>query len=170
MTSVPVDDLRSADLLELFRTLACPTVEEMDGEYASRLLRQPNWFYSLGAAATVQNRLSRWRSKGFRPLDAGRGRGYNTFRLAGRAHRCWPMASSVAPSRYDGRPAFQLDYRAFRSLCGAVNMVDEIRRLDDGRYLGIGTLGFTDRMRLVPLPFLLEGPIGPYAGDLGRPR
>jgi len=50
------------------------------------------------------------------------------------------MVTLVAPSRYDGRPAFQLVYRAFRSYCSFIHMVDEVRRLKAGQYLGIGTL------------------------------
>jgi hypothetical protein len=170
MTSLAVEALTSKQLLELFRTLPCPEHDELDGEYTSRLLRQPNWLYAIGAAVTVQTRYVNWQAKGFRRTGEGQGRGYNRFRVFGRRRQCWPMATSIAPSRYDGKPVFQLDYRKYRSMCGAINMVDEVRRLEDGRYLGIGTLGFTKRMRMIPLPFLLEGPVAGYLGDHGKPR
>lgn len=80
------------------------------------------------------------------------------------------MCTLIAPSRFDGRPAYQLVYRSYHSICGFVHMVDEVRRLDKGRYLGIGTIGFTDAQRRVPLPFLLSGPIAAYDRDLGRER
>lgn len=80
------------------------------------------------------------------------------------------MLTSIGTSRYDGRPVYQLDYRPFDSLNGRINMVDEIRRLRPGVYLGIGTWGFTDAQRRVPLPFQLVGPARPYTADLGTPR
>ena len=88
----------------------------------------------------------------------------------GRVTRQGPFLTLIAPSRFDGRPAYQLVYRAYHSICGFVHMVDEVRRLEVGRYLGIGTVGFTDAQRRVPLPFLLTGPIGPYSGDMGKER
>jgi len=110
-----------------------------------------------------------WLSKSFRPVDRERGRGCNGFRHFGKVVTRFPMATLIAPSRFDGRPAFQLVYRAYVSLFGAMHVVDEVRRLEAGRYLGLGTMGFTSAQRQVPLPFLLEGPTGPYPGDLGEP-
>jgi hypothetical protein len=80
------------------------------------------------------------------------------------------MATLVAPSRFDGRPAFQLVYRAYRSTCGAVHMVDEVRRIRPGAYLLIGTMGILEAQRRVPVPCLLTGPVAEYRGDIGRPR
>lgn len=165
------DALAAADLLELFLTLEAPTLAEMDGEYDARLLRQPNLFATLGGRLLLGSPLlPRWTSKAFRPLDAEHGRGYNRFELGGRALRRYPMRTLVAPSRYDGKPAFQLVYRHYHSLCGLIHMVDEVRRLEPGRYLGIGTWGFSKRWRQIALPFLLEGPRAAYAGDIGRER
>ena len=171
-TAVPdVDRLSAAELLELFRTLPAPTLAEMQGEYAARLLRQPTLFTQLtGQGLLHAPLLPRWRAKAFRPVDAGTGRGYNTFAAFGRILQRYPMHTLIAPSRFDGQPAFQLVYRHFRSLCGFIHMVDEVRRLGDGRYLGIGTWGFSGKQRQVALPFLLEGPVGPYRGDIGDER
>jgi hypothetical protein len=69
-----------------------------------------------------------------------------------------------------GRPSYQLVYRAFRSYCGFLHMVDEVRRLDERNYLCIGTLGFTQAARRIACPFLLTGPIAPYYGDTGTER
>jgi hypothetical protein len=49
-------------------------------------------------------------------------------------------------------------------------MVDEIRRVGPGLYLGIGTAGFIRAQRMRPMPFELMGPQSPYAGDIGRAR
>lgn len=169
---IDVHEMTTRELLALFTTLECPPVVEMNGEFRGHQLRAPGPISSLVSVAFTNNPLlfGKWQSKSFRPLDAEGGRGYNTLRNFGRTIRTGPMRTLIAPSRRDGRPAYQLVYRAFHSICGFVHMVDEVRRLEPRRYLGIGTVGFTDAQRRVPLPFLLEGPVGPYVADLGRER
>lgn len=168
-------DLRkmtTGELVELFKSLECPTIGEMSGEFSGVQLRAPGPVSSLVSLGFTNNPLlfGKWLSKSFRPIDAVSGRGYNTLRNFGRLIRTGPMRTLIAPSRYDGKPAFQLVYRSFHSICGFVHMVDEVRRLEPGRYLGIGTVGFTSAQRSVPLPFQLSGPVGPYVADLGRER
>lgn len=97
-------------------------------------------------------------------------RGYNLLRHFGRVAQRFPMVTVIAPSRYDGRPALQLVYRAFKSACGSFHMVDEVRRLEAGHYLGIGATGFSDAQRRVLRPFLMTGPVAPYRGDIGEER
>jgi hypothetical protein len=164
--------LRAEETLALFRTLECPTVAEMNGEYRGEQLRAPGAISSILCIGFTNNPLfmGKWLSKTFRPVDASTGRGYNSLRQFGRVNRRGPMRTLIAPSRFDGLPAYQLVYRSFHSVCGFVHMVDEVRRLDEERYLGIGTIGFTDAQRRVPLPFLLTGPIASYDRDLGEER
>jgi len=71
------------------------------------------------------------------------------------------MQTSVIPSRFDGKPQFQLYYSPYRNPCAWVNVVDELRTLHNGLYLGIGTSGFTEGMRMYRMPFCLAGPIVP---------
>lgn len=167
-----VEELRqlsSAALLQLFKQLPAPAIAEMHGEYKATMLRQPNPLASLAGFA-LENPLLPWQCKAFRPVDAQQGRGYNTFLLAGRIIQQYPMLTMLAPSRYDGRPAYQLVYRQFHSLCADVHMVDEVRRVAAGLYLGIGTWRFSDRQRRMAYPFLLEGPVAEYRGDIGKLR
>ncbi|MGI5170444.1 hypothetical protein ACQEU3_39460 [Spirillospora sp. CA-253888] len=162
--------LDTSELLAFFATLPAPSIEEMDGEYTARLLAQPGVLAAVTGRATVSNPFAPWLCKAFRPADGRTGRGYNTFRELGRVRQRYAMHTLIAPSRYDGRPAYTLIYRAYASMCGAINMVDEVRRAAPGVYLGIGTWGFTARQRRVPLPFLLTGPAGVYRGDIGAAR
>ncbi len=162
--------LSTTGLLEHFLALEAPDIAEMHGEYAARLLAQPNWLATLAGQAVLANPWRAWLCKAFRPVDATTGRGYNTFLEQGRIVQRYPMLTRLAPSRFDGRPAYQLVYRHFHSACGSVHMVDEVRRLDTGLYLGIGTWGFTRAQRQIPYPFLLAGPGAPYRGDIGRER
>ena len=167
-----VHQLSAHELVELFKTLECPDLIEMNGEYRGEQLRAPGMVSTIIGTLFTNNPLlfGKWLSKSFRPIDDICGRGYNSLMHHGRVTRQGPMRTLIAPSRFDGRPAYQLVYRAYHSVCGFVHMVDEVRRLDAGSYLGIGTVGFTDTQRHVPLPFLLTGPIGPYAGDIGTER
>lgn len=165
-----IKQLSVEELLELFATLEAPNIAEMNGEYAASLLRQPNVLAAVSGWATVANPLMPWLCKSFRPVDENTGRGYNTFKRLGRVIQLFPMQTQIAPSRYDGRPAYTLIYRAYHSFCGDINMVDEVRRLGEGLYLGMGTWGFSESQRLVALPFLLQKTEDTYRGDIGKAR
>ncbi|MBI2691950.1 MAG: hypothetical protein HYX29_08415 [Solirubrobacterales bacterium] len=165
-------DLREAgsfELLSFFRDLPSPGIKEMNGDYDATLLQQPSLAAEINGFFAVGLPFSPWLSKGFRPVNETEGRGYNSFRQLGKVIQRYPMRTMIAPSRYDGRDSYTLIYRAYRSMCGAINMVDEIRRVNDGLYLAIGTWGFTKRQRQIPLPFALRATDRPYAGDIGTP-
>lgn len=159
-------------VMKLFHELPAPSIEEMHGEFAARLLKQVSPAMGLTGQLVLDNPLllGRWQCKAFRPDGADKGRGYNGFLKFGRRVNRFPMRTLIAPSRYDGKPAYTLVYRAFHSACGAIHMVDEVRRLNDGLYLGLGTAGFTDQQRRLPMPFVLSGPVAAYAGDVGHPK
>lgn len=169
---IDLNALSFKELLALFAKLEAPRITDMDGEFAARLLAQPSWLAAAVGQLTVNNPLmpGQWLCKAFRPDGEQTGRGYNTFRHLGRTVQRYPMQTLIAPSRYDGRPAYQLVYRAYHSMCGDIHMVDEVRRVSPDVFLGIGTWGFSDKQRHVPLPFVLQGPIAPYRGDIGRAR
>jgi hypothetical protein len=162
--------LSTKELVALFKTLPAPAITEMDGEFAACLLQQPSTLSRIFGQISVANPLMPWLCKAFRPVDAESGRGYNTFSLLGGIVQRFPMQTVIAPSRYDDKPAYTLIYRTYHSMCGDIHMVDEVRKVADGVYLGIGTWGFTRAQRQIALPFLLEGPIGAYRKDIGRKR
>ena len=151
--------LDTTGLLAFFATLPAPSIEEMDGEYAARLLAQPNLLASVTGRGTVSNPLAPWLCKAFRPVDGQTGRGYNTFRQFGRVRQRGAMHTLIAPSRYDGRPAYTLV--TLRLMCGA-SRGREVPR-GSGVYLGIGTWGFTARQRRVPCPSCSPVPSAPTA-------
>jgi hypothetical protein len=165
-------DLREAssfELLSLFRDLPSPDIEEMHGDYDATLLQQPSLAADINGFFAVGLPFSPWLSKGFRPVNDSEGRGYNSFRQFGKVVQRYPMRTTIAASRYDGRDSYTLMYRAYRSTCGLINMVDEVRRVDNGFYLAIGTWGFSRRQRQLPLPFALRSTDRPYLGDVGTP-
>lgn len=172
LTEAALQAMSFKELMALFATLPAPELSEMDGEFAAALLAQPGALAQIIGNLTVNNPLmpGRWLCKAFRPVFEHSGRGYNAFAHLGRKVQRYPMQTLIAPSRYDARPAYTLVYAAYRSMCGAIHMVDEVRRVAPGLYLGIGTWGFTARQRQVALPFVLRGPVAPYAGDIGTAK
>lgn len=161
------------ETVEVFRTLEAPTLEEMNGKFRGRIQSFPTLSKKLFWTIASNNPIfpGIWRGKSFRTVDKVSGRGYNTvWRLPGGRVDIWPMETRIGPSYFDGRPSFQLVYRAFDHYAGDIHMLDEVRRLDHGRYLGIGRTGRTVAERRLAMPFLLVGPVGRYRADIGTPR
>lgn len=170
LTPESLRSMPTTALLDAFSELEAPPLEAMNGDYSSELLRQPTALATVLGRGAVDRPMWRWRSKGFRPVDSRTGRGYNSFDVGSRVLQRYPMQTRLGPSRFDGRPAYHLLYPAYRSTCGAIGMVDELRVAGDGVFLGVGTWGFSDTQRHVPLPFLLLDVGRPYMGDIGSPR
>lgn len=168
---VDVHGLNTDELLRLFATLEAPRLDEMNGEFTATMLKQRSPF-ATASMLGFSNPLwpGTWVGKGFRPMNDAEGRGYNVFRHFGKVVQRFPMQTIIAPARFDGKPAYQLVYRAYDSLCGTIRMLDEVRRLKPGAYLGIGTYGFIESQRRIPYPFLLMGPTSTYRGDIGTRR
>lgn len=161
------------DLMKLFKTLEAPTLQEMHGEFNAVMLTQNSNLLDFAWRLAVYTPIwpGTWVGKSFRPVDENSGRGYNLFRVGAKNMvQRFPMKTIIAPSRYDGKPAYQLVYREYYSACGWVHMVDEVRALGNGKYLLIGTAGFTRKQRQVASFFLLDGPLRPYRGDIGKLR
>ncbi len=166
-------DATKEELMELFKSLPAPTMEEMHGEFYARMVGKRTFRELLTWQFEMQNNLTNgtWIGKAFRQVDEKTGRGYNIFRRANdKIVHNYPMKTMIAPSRYDGKPAFTLIYRAFHSKYGFVHMVDEVRKLGAGQYLLIGTYGLTKKSRMIPDFNILEGPRRPYEGDVGQEK
>ena len=166
-------DMIQEELLEYFKTLEAPTIEEMDGEYHTTKLGYHGIRDYLEWRLTCDNPLmnSEWLGKAFHPTGDGMGRGYNLFRkLGGKLTQVYPMRTVIGPSRYDGKPVYTLVYSAF-PFTGTwlVQMVDELRKVGDGTYLLIGTYrGVFKGAKMRPHFWLVEGPYRAYRGDIGR--
>jgi hypothetical protein len=168
--SAPVTEIQRAaelramtlgDVIETFHHLEVPSVAEMDGEYVATLLDHGGTAINV-IAFLATNVPRRWLGKAFHPCDDETGRGYNWFQGRRRAVRRYRMKTYVAASAVDAKQSYVLEYRPFNG--GLMRgMVDEVRRVAPGLYLGLGriSLGRFARMRLYP--FLLEGPVGPYS-------
>lgn len=70
--------------------------------------------------------------------------------------------TSIISSFFDGRPAFQLSYRNYNTFY-TNTMTDEVRKINDNLFLGIGRLTIT-LGKFNPMPFALTGPPDPWIG------
>lgn len=170
---VIVEELSPTEAVELFKTLPSPSMEEMNGEWSGEMTTFPTlWkkvFWNIASKNPFYPGI--WQGKSFKQTGPNEGRGYNTvWRLFGGTTDLWPMQTDIGPSYFDGKPSFRLVYRAYDHYAGDIHMLDEVRRLPDGRYLGIGRTGDTTEERRMPMPFLLKARIGDYRQDLGTPR
>ena len=173
LLQLPVEDLTPEQAVELFKTLPAPTMEEMNGEFAGEMLSFPTLYTSIFWTIASNNPVypGVWQGKSFNQTGPNEGRGYNTVeRWFTQTIDIWPMVTRIGPSYFDGKPSFQLVYRAFDHYAGDIHMLDEVRRLPDGRYLGIGRTGTSTEERRLAMPFLLSERIGDYRQDIGAPR
>jgi hypothetical protein len=166
-----IDDLlalKQDQLLELFGTLPCPTLQEMEGEFRGHLLdtgkfwiiKKPLAHFALNSSLNQ----GKWLGKGFMSISESEGRGYNSYERFGKARHVFPMKTKIGKSVLDGKDDFELDYTAYHSGAGFVNMIDEVRKVNDDLYLGIGFWGWIKRQRRIPFFFALSGPRTDYAG------
>ena len=159
LTAFEILELSYDDALQLFGTLSAPSMREMRGEFRAELLDQGTRSWTL-AALLVVHFPGRWLAKAFTPTGDDEGHGYNVFVRGPRIVREVRMRTYLGPSKYDGRPSYHLDYRAHQG--GFVGtMRDEVRKLSDGLYLGIGEVGWRPLRRRSP--FVLQGPVAPFA-------
>jgi hypothetical protein len=129
---------------QLWRQLPAPTLQEMNGHYMGLGPQADRPDVQKGYAAYMYDENSvrgAWLGKAFHPISATQGEGYNRWRFpGGRIERNLRMATRIDTSIIDGKPAYILDYPAFNQ----TTLVDELRKLDDGIYLGAATVAMKD--------------------------
>lgn len=183
--------LKRKELMDLFLLLDAPSMDEMHGEYRAALLdnghalaRLISWVYLYFCYGT-------WQHKAFEPLGQDKGHGYNTFittegslpenvykaffiriftllkslfrfRYTQRLARIMLNKTSMVASVFDKKPSFQLSYREYNTFF-TNTMTDEVRKVNDHLYLGIGRLTII-LGKFNPQPFALMGPPSPWVG------
>jgi len=165
--------------LELWKTLPAPAPDEVHGEYTGHVHDGGDLAVREAKNAFFfDSPCGYWLGKAYKPgtgdEDGGRGEGYNIFREAdGAVRRYRRFATEIGPSILAGRPALIMYYSAFRNYAGEMDLIDEIRRLDDGVYLCVYTgtesvEGFSTvlpgRARSEPELFALTAPVKPWVG------
>lgn len=158
------------EVLELWGE--CPAVEmaELYGEYKGLIPNAGNEEAQKQSAKVMYNEdgpLGYWLGKAYTPLSHSKGDGYNCWRRpGGKVDRYMRFSTEMGTSLIDGKPALMMYYGAYRHQFvpeGQENkLVDEIRKLADGVYLGVGTSEMPDGARTPPGHFALIGPVGKY--------
>lgn len=184
--------LNRRQLVELFLQLDAPAMSEMQGEYRAALLDNGYVIINFLGKLYLHFTWGDWQHKAFEPLGEQHGHGYNTFittqsrlyenyflaifmkmvsiirsflRLNSpqRLARIMLNKTSMVSSVFDGRPSFQLSYRDYNTFF-TNTMTDEVRKVNDRLFLGIGRLTITFG-KYNPMPFVLMGPPDPWVGS-----
>lgn len=170
-TKEDVMKLGREEVIELWRQCPAANVTELVGEFDGRV--------PVGEDEEAQIRLDEsilfdetgahgyWLGKAFWPLSKTRGDGYNRVRrTGGKIEYYLRFATEIGMSLIDGKLSLLMRYGAYHNRLtpkGKENdLVDEIRKLDDGIYLGLGTRENPDGSRTQPGHFVLFGPVGEY--------
>jgi len=160
-----VMNLRWNEVIDIWKTLPAPDFDEMDGEYAGCVPCAHNRSVKKHVEDILFDEFSAlgyWLGKAYKPLSPTSGEGYNVWRKpGGKVVRNVRFATEMGVSFIDGNPALLMHFEAFN--CGN-RQVDEIRKLDDGLYLGIGTRPLADGSRSEPGHFAMNGPINRWIG------
>ena len=143
--------LSYAELDSLYRSASCPqAISELNGDTRGAMLawRFPRtgpvaWMLrAFGASQSFP-----WEGKSFQGEEE-EGRGINRVTFFGK-RRWFPFKTRFAKSFLDGKPTFQLDYSGPANPPFIRSIVDEIREVAPGLYLGPAALNFRGRPRAV---------------------
>ena len=159
--------LTAEEFIEVFRTLDAPGPDELNGEYSGFPHLGDTEERHAGVLSVMCNRDGHgyWLGKAYQSDATGRGEGYNVWmRDLGSSDRWLRFGTSIGPSAFDDKPSLVMRYAAFDNASGAANLVDEIRKLSDGLYLGLGVADLPDGGRSQPGPFVLSGPVQKWTG------
>jgi len=150
-----------SELVKVFGGLDPPSLEEMDGEFLATGLDQSSRLQNLLSTLFV-NWPGLWLGKAFHPVSREEGKGYNFFLKGKQILRILPMGTYVAPSGVTSGPSYHVDYSKFHTGFITGSGRDEIRKVSDGLYLGVGRLTYSRAAGRRLHPFLLEGPTAPF--------
>lgn len=152
----------------------CPAVEmaELAGEYDGLIPNAGDEERQKRTAEVMYNETGKngyWLGKAYFPLSKTKGDGYNRWRRPGdKVERRLRFGTEMGTSLIDGKPSLIMYYGAYRgpqTPAGEEStLVDEIRKLADGLYLGMGTTLKEDGTRTDPGHFALIGPVDRWIG------
>lgn len=125
------------EALEVFKQCPAPAPEEMRGEFKGLVMD-----YQRQAFLDFSDDNKKWFGKGYIPeklIDGWVGCGYNIYETHPplyAATRCLAFAWDIRNSGVDGKPALIMDYTFFDHISGEIKLIDEVRKVKDGLYIG----------------------------------
>ncbi len=165
-----VMELSREEIFELWKRCPAAKMTELVGEFDGLIPNAGDEERKKLTDEFMYNENSRtgyWLGKAFWPLSKTKGDGYNRYRrTGGKIEYYMRFATEMGTSLIDGKPSLLMHYGAYRLRwipAGQENtLIDEIRKLADGIYLGMGTVKMPDGSRSEPGHFVLVGPVGEY--------
>jgi hypothetical protein len=161
-----VEKLSKADVMQLFYAADTPSFARMGGEYKAKMVPVGLLSFANDYYAHHWMGPGHWEGKAFSLLEKDKGRGYNLFTVEEDADsgivRTLKMDTYQGGSRYDEKDSFHLVYKAHNQGRNR-SMRDEIRKINDNLYLGLGYVSWS-LGKINPSFFLLYGEADPWVG------
>ncbi|MFQ6026390.1 MAG: hypothetical protein ACE5Q6_02620 [Dehalococcoidia bacterium] len=147
--------LSRRELEEMFLSAQTPTMEEMNRTFdgsvlAGRLVlntRLVRMFLNLGWFF--------WRGKTFETSGENEGRGINRFKIGPFRFLRYPCATRITAPLVGPTDAFRLDYDVPENPWFVRRLKDDVRKIDNGLFLGSFNIRFSGKVRLIAY-FLLQ--------------
>ena len=163
-------ELNREQIFELWKQCPAAEMTELVGEFDGLIPNAGDEERQRRTAEIMYNENSPqgyWLGKAYWPLSKTKGDGYNRYRRPGGRIECYMrFATEMGMSLIDGKPSLMMYYGAYHLRLLPEDMentlTDEIRKLADGIYLGMGTVRMPDGSRSEPGHFVLVGPVGEY--------
>jgi len=146
------DDLSEMMVEELnnrFGGADVPSVRDLSGNMEETVLAGRGALRSRGLRSVVNTPLNPWVGKRIEPYSEQRGEGANVFSFGPFERTTANFEVSVKPSVFDGEDTLLFDYDLPDNTTPTRRVIDEVRVLDTGAYLGVGRVQITNEYRLL---------------------
>jgi hypothetical protein len=147
------------ETMALWKTLPPVTVQELQGHYMGLVPNAGNPKRQAGMADYMYNENSvrgYWLGKVYRQIGENAGEGYNMWRFPnGKIVRNLRFSTHIGKSLIDDPASLLMNYGAYNKS----TLTDELRKVEDGVYIGAATTETRDGKRSQPDHFFLVGPI-----------
>lgn len=159
-------ELTRRQVVDVFHAADAPLFTDLKGEYRAEVLPVGPF---AAVAAFYTHKLfgpGHWEGKAFFPFSDRSGWGYNIFSVKRKHHRTTArtckMNTYLGLSHMDNRNSVHLDYAPHNGFTNHT-MHDEIRRINDELYLGMGFMSIGGGPAN-PAPFVLYGEPSNWVG------
>jgi hypothetical protein len=153
------------ETIELWSTLPAVSLEELQGHFMGIIPNYGDPERQAAATAYMYDENSvrgYWLGKAYRQTGPNEGEGYNRWRLpGGKIERRSRFITEIGKSFFDGRPSLLMYYGAYRA--DAPSFVDEVRKLEDYIYVGVGSV-LDENGKRNPGHFIMTGPTDEWVG------
>ncbi|MHA2403834.1 MAG: hypothetical protein ACXADH_12640 [Candidatus Kariarchaeaceae archaeon] len=157
-------ELSKSQLMKIFLISPAPKLTDMEGEFKAGNFNAGVLSFFVRFFTNKLFGKGKWVGKSFRATEGSdAGEGYNLFEQNDTINRHRRFKLYTDSSKIDKRQSLHLVYFDFNKGFGVRSMHDELRKINDTLYIGMGStswgFGFKN-----PSPFYLQGPATPWVG------